>query len=144
MPAKLDERQAVVPNSAPWPGAPGPERAQQKLGMQWQEDRISDDLYFTNVERPEGRIRELTNERNRYAAVAQRAVADVADPHPVVHVLRRRRHRPARKKAPTSAKPFMPSSSALPAKEPAATASCKHSAPGRMAGVITGGPGGFR
>ena len=58
------------------------QRAQQKLGMltrQWQDDRISDGLYFANVERLEGRIRELTNERNRHAAVAQRAVADVAD-----------------------------------------------------------------
>lgn len=80
--AKLDERQAVAPDSVPWLGAPELERAQQKLGMltrQWQEDRISDGLYFANVEKLEGRIRELTNERNRHAAVAQRAVVDVAD-----------------------------------------------------------------
>ncbi len=78
--AKLDERQAVAPESAPWLGAPELERAQQKLGMltrQWQEDRISDGRYFTNVEKLEGRIRELTNERNRHAALAHRAIADV-------------------------------------------------------------------
>jgi hypothetical protein len=34
------------------------------LTHQWQEDRISDGLYFANVEKLEGRIRELTNERN--------------------------------------------------------------------------------
>jgi DNA invertase Pin-like site-specific DNA recombinase len=80
--AKLDERQAVASDSVPWLGAQELERVQQKLGMltrQWQEDRISDGLYFANVEKLEGRIRELTNERNRHAAVAQRAVADVAD-----------------------------------------------------------------
>lgn len=80
--AKLEERQAVAPESGPWPGAPALDRAQQKLNMltrQWQEDRISDGLYFSNVEKLEGRIRELTNERNRHAVVAQRAVADVAD-----------------------------------------------------------------
>ncbi len=80
--AKLDERQAVAPDSAPWPGASELERTQQKLGMltrQWQEDRISDGLYFTNVENLEARIRELTNEGNRHAVVVQRAVADVAD-----------------------------------------------------------------
>ncbi|MGH4007133.1 MAG: hypothetical protein ACRDTH_03010 [Pseudonocardiaceae bacterium] len=80
--AKLDERQAVAPDSAPWPGAPELERAQRKLDMltrQWQEDRISDGLYFANVEKLEGRIRELTNERNRHTAVTQRALADVAD-----------------------------------------------------------------
>jgi DNA invertase Pin-like site-specific DNA recombinase len=80
--AKLDQRQAVASDSVPWLGAPELERAQQKLGMltrQWQEDRISDGLYFANVEKLESRIRELTNERNRHAAFAQRAVADVAD-----------------------------------------------------------------
>jgi hypothetical protein len=80
--AKLDERQAVAPESVTWLGAPELERAQQKLGLltrQWQEDRISDGLYFANVEKLEGRIRELTNERNRHAALAQRAIADVAD-----------------------------------------------------------------
>ncbi len=80
--AKLDERQAAAPESAPWSGAPELERAQQRFGMltrQWQEDRISDGLYFMNVEKLEARIRELTNEHNRHAAVAQRAVADVAD-----------------------------------------------------------------
>jgi DNA invertase Pin-like site-specific DNA recombinase len=80
--AKLDERQAVAPDSVAWLGAPELERVQQKLGMltrQWQEDRISDGLYFANVEKLEGRIRELTNERNRHAAIVQRAVADVAD-----------------------------------------------------------------
>jgi hypothetical protein len=110
----------------PWLGAPELERAQQKLGMlthQWQEDRISDGLYFANVEKLEGRIRELTNERNRHAAVAQRAVADVAD-------VCRRWFTPVgdggldlSENVPTSAKPFMPSSSALPVKESAVTAS---------------------
>jgi hypothetical protein len=80
--AKLDERQAMAPDSVTWLGAPGLDRAQQKLGMltrQWQEDHISDGLYFANLEKLEGRIRELTNERNRHAAAAQRALADVAD-----------------------------------------------------------------
>ncbi len=80
--AKLEERQAAAPEAASWPGAPELERVQQKLSMltrQWQEDRISDALYFSNVEKLEGRIRELTKERNRHAAAAQRAVADVAD-----------------------------------------------------------------
>lgn len=60
--AKLDERQAVTIDDAPWLGAQELERAQQKLGIltrQWQEDRISDGLYFANVEKLEGRIREL-------------------------------------------------------------------------------------
>jgi recombinase len=80
--AKLDERQAVARDSVPWLGAAELARVQQKLGMltrQWQEDHISNELYFANVEKLEGRIRELTNERNRHAAVAQRALADVAD-----------------------------------------------------------------
>jgi hypothetical protein len=79
---KLEERQAAAPESAPWPGSADLERAKQKLSMltrQWQEDRISDGLYFSNVETLEARIRELTNERNRHAVAAQRAVADVAD-----------------------------------------------------------------
>lgn len=82
--AKLDERQAVTIDDASWLGAQELERAQQKLGIltrQWQEDRISDGLHFANVEKLEGRIRELTNERNRHAALAQRALADVADAH---------------------------------------------------------------
>jgi hypothetical protein len=56
--AKLDERQAVASDCVPGLGAPELERAQQKLGMltrQWQEDRISDGLYFANVEKLEGR-----------------------------------------------------------------------------------------
>lgn len=78
--ADFEERQAAAPESAPWPGAPELNRAQQKLNMltrQWQEDRTSNGLYFSNVEKLEARIRELTNDRNSHAAVAQRAVADV-------------------------------------------------------------------
>lgn len=78
--AKLEERQAIAVDDQPWTGEKDLERAQQKLStltQQWQNDQISDALYFSNVKDLETRIRDLTNERNRHAAVVQRSLADI-------------------------------------------------------------------
>lgn len=79
--AKLEERTAMAEPAA-WTGGEELERIGRKLAtlrQEWQDDKISDDLFFGTVRQLETRQRELRNERARHAAVAQREATDTAD-----------------------------------------------------------------
>lgn len=80
--AKLEERQQVGRGASEWTGAAELGRREEKLSTlrrQWAADQISDELFFPMAKELETAIRELRNERNRHAVVAQRAAIDLDD-----------------------------------------------------------------
>jgi histone H3/H4 len=65
-----------------WPGAAELARREEKLSTmrrQWADDQISVELFFPLAKELEAAIRDLRNDRNRHAAVAQRATVDLED-----------------------------------------------------------------
>jgi Recombinase zinc beta ribbon domain len=80
--AKLEERHRVGRAASQWPGAQELARKEAKLATlrsQWSLDMISDELFFPMAKELETAIRELRTDRNRHAAVAQRASIDLSD-----------------------------------------------------------------
>jgi recombinase/recombinase-like zinc beta ribbon protein len=74
--AKLEERQARAAEMGPWDGEEKLSRLidkRSRLSAEWQEDEISDDVYFPAVKRIEARIKELRAERGRRQVLAARA-----------------------------------------------------------------------
>jgi len=80
--AKLEERHRIGQRTREWPGAGELSRCETKLSTlraQWTADQISDELFFPMAKDLEKAIRDLRNDRNRHAAVAQRAEVDLTD-----------------------------------------------------------------
>ncbi|MFI1950692.1 recombinase family protein [Streptomyces xinghaiensis] len=76
--AKLEERQARAAEAEPWDGEEKLSRLiakRSRLSAEWQEDEISDDVYFPAVKKIETRIKELRAERGRRQVIAARADA---------------------------------------------------------------------
>jgi hypothetical protein len=80
--AKLEERHRIGRAATEWAGADelaGKEAKLATLRTQWSLDMISDELFFPMAKELEGAIRELRSDRNRHAAIAQRASIDMSD-----------------------------------------------------------------
>ncbi|OAR24518.1 hypothetical protein A8W25_19185 [Streptomyces sp. ERV7] len=74
--AKLEERQAQALEADPWDGEEKLDRLLAKrarLSSEWQDDAVSDDVYFPQLKRLEARIKELRGERGRRELLAARA-----------------------------------------------------------------------
>ncbi|GAA2751103.1 recombinase family protein [Kitasatospora cinereorecta] len=75
--AKLEERAALAgPRVGPWGGESELERLkakQRKMLQAWQDDLISDELFFPENQRMESRIKELRADQQRHALQQQRA-----------------------------------------------------------------------
>ncbi|MFI6909132.1 recombinase family protein [Nonomuraea sp. NPDC050394] len=80
--AKLEERSLTAPEVGPWTGESELREAEidlRELRERWHKKKISNRLFFEKAERLESEISRLTVERERHAATAQRARADVTD-----------------------------------------------------------------
>jgi hypothetical protein len=84
--AKLEERAMTADSSEPWQGEADLERQREKLARlraEWDDDRISDELFFGSARRLEERIRQLRSEQAKHALTAERAsraaATDVAE-----------------------------------------------------------------
>jgi Recombinase zinc beta ribbon domain len=68
--AKLEERVLIAPDADPWPGEDELARQREKLAKlraQWEDDQVSDDLFFSTARRLEDRIKQLRNESSNCA-----------------------------------------------------------------------------
>lgn len=73
--AKLEERVLIGEDLDAWPGEEDLARQREKLAKlraQWEDDNVSDDLFFSTAPRLEERIKQLRNEQARHALAAQR------------------------------------------------------------------------
>ena len=73
--AELEERVLIRPDVDPWPGEQDLARQREKLAKlraQWEDDQVSDDLFFSSARYLEERIKQLRNEQARHALTAQR------------------------------------------------------------------------
>ena len=84
--AKLEERAMTADSSEPWQGEADLERQREKLARlraEWDDDHISDELFFGSARRLEDRIRQLRSEQAKHALTAERAsraaATDVAE-----------------------------------------------------------------
>ncbi|MGP4112515.1 recombinase family protein [Streptomyces sp. 4N509B] len=94
--AKLEERQARAASVEPWDGE---DRIKRLIGKRstltdrWEEDEISDDVYFPRVKKIETQLKELRAEKARWEARAARAEAtggDVRERWSTMHLSQKR------------------------------------------------------
>ncbi|GAA3849088.1 recombinase family protein [Streptomyces sedi] len=93
--ARLEERQARAASAEPWDGEERLARLvakRSRLSEEWQNDAISDDVYFPGVKKIEAQLKELRAERHRRQAMAARAgeTEDVRKRWKGLHVSQRR------------------------------------------------------
>lgn len=92
--AKLEERVLIGPEVDPWPGEEDLARQRQKLAKlraRWEDDQVSDDLFFSSARRLEERIKQLRNGQAKHALAAQRVTqASATD----ISALRERWYKP--------------------------------------------------
>jgi DNA invertase Pin-like site-specific DNA recombinase len=80
--AKLEERRAIRRTPMPWPKEAELARIESKLTklrVQWQQDQISDELFFATARELEEQQRALRGERNRHELSTQRVDVDLDD-----------------------------------------------------------------
>jgi DNA invertase Pin-like site-specific DNA recombinase len=73
--AKLEQRVLTASGSDPWQGEADLTRQREKLAKlraEWDNDRISDELFFSSAQRLEDRIRQLRSEQAKRALTAER------------------------------------------------------------------------
>ena len=85
--AKLEERVLVAPDADPWPGEEDLARQREKLAKLralWEDDQVSDELFFTSARSLEERIKQLRNDQAKHAlAVHRMSQASATDVQPL-------------------------------------------------------------
>ncbi|MEV6985197.1 recombinase family protein [Sphaerisporangium sp. NPDC051017] len=80
--AKLEEQPLGAAQVEPWAGASELEEAEtqlRELREHWHKKKVSNSLFFSEVERLEAEISRLTKERAQYEAAARRARSSITD-----------------------------------------------------------------